>query len=119
MQEAAYKSSRTITGCGVTISAQKTKLMAFKGGDTIRSKIVIENKIIEQVNSFKYLRNLISYEREVDTDSKLNNYLKITGIINIMFRQQKKKKRTIQYNTLSSRYTIVKIGPLIQDTQEE
>ena len=78
MQEAAYKASQIITESGVTISEQKTKLMAFKGGDPIRSKIVIENKIIEKVNSFNYLRNLISYEREVDTDSKLNNYLKVT-----------------------------------------
>jgi len=76
MQEAAYKSNQKITKCGVTISAQKTKLMAFKGQDPVRSKIVIENKIIEEVNSFNYLGNLISYEREVDTDSKLNNYLK-------------------------------------------
>jgi hypothetical protein len=26
--------------------------MAFKGGDPVRTKIVIDNKIIEQVNSF-------------------------------------------------------------------
>jgi hypothetical protein len=52
MQEAAYKSSQTITERGIAISAQKTKLMAFKGRDPIRSKIVIENKIKEQVNSF-------------------------------------------------------------------
>jgi len=33
--------------------------MAFKGGDPVRTKIVIDNKIIEQVNSF----NMISYEK--------------------------------------------------------
>jgi hypothetical protein len=33
---------------GLTISVQKTKSMAFKGRDPIRSKIVIYNKIIEQ-----------------------------------------------------------------------
>jgi hypothetical protein len=89
MQEAAYKSNKKITKCGVTKSAQKTKLMAFKGRYPVRSKIVIENKIIEKVNSFNYLGNLISYEREVDTGSKLNNYLKITGIINNTFRPRK------------------------------
>jgi hypothetical protein len=41
---------------------------------------------MEQVNSFNYLGNLISYEREVDIGKKLNNYLKITGIINNIFR---------------------------------
>jgi len=37
--------------------------MAFKGRDPIRTKIVIDNKIIEQVNSFNYLGNMISYEK--------------------------------------------------------
>jgi len=36
--------------------------MAFEGRDTVRTKIVIDNKIIEQVNLFNYLGNLISYE---------------------------------------------------------
>ena len=40
-----------------------------------------DNKIIEQVNLFNYLGNVISYEREFDIDNKLQNYLKITGIL--------------------------------------
>ena len=73
----------------LTISVQKTKLVAFKGQDPVRSKIVIDNKIIEQVNSFKYLGTLITYEKKVDIDNILNEYLKITGIIKNMFRPQK------------------------------
>jgi hypothetical protein len=63
--------------------------MAFKGRDPVRTKIAIENKIIEQVNSFNYLGNMIYYEKDLDTDNKLQNYLKITGIINNVFRPQK------------------------------
>ena len=55
----------------------------------VRTKIVIYNKIIEQVNSFNYLENMVSYEKELDIDNKLHNYLKITGILNNMFRLQK------------------------------
>jgi hypothetical protein len=44
--------------------------MAFKGQDPVRTKIVIDNKIREQVKSFNYLEN-ISYEREPDIDNKL------------------------------------------------
>jgi len=55
----------------------------------VRSEIVIDNKIIDQVNMFKYLGNMISYEEELDIDSKLNNFLKITGILNKVFRPQK------------------------------
>ena len=37
--------------------------MAFKGRDPVRTKIVIDNKIIEQVNMFNCLGNMISYEK--------------------------------------------------------
>ena len=60
--------------------------MVFKGRDPVRTKIVIDNKIIEQVNLYNYLGNMISYEKELDIDNKLHNYLKITNIINNVFR---------------------------------
>ena len=37
---------------------------------------------------------MISYEKELDIDNKLHNYLKITGIINNVFRPQKTVKKT-------------------------
>jgi hypothetical protein len=68
LQKAAHKLHRLITEYGLTISVQKTKSMAFKGQDPVRTKVVIDNKIIEQVNSFNYLGNMISYERELDIE---------------------------------------------------
>ena len=44
--------------------------MAFKGRDPMTTKIVIDNNIIEQVNLFNYLGNMISYEGELDIDNK-------------------------------------------------
>jgi hypothetical protein len=38
---------------------------------------------------FYTLGNTISYEKELDIDNKLHNYLKITGILNNFFRPQK------------------------------
>ena len=35
---------------------------------------------------------MISYEKELDIDNKLRNYLKITGIINNVSRPQKNPK---------------------------
>ena len=77
--------------------------MAFKGRDPVRTKIVIDNEFIEQVNSFNYLGNMVSYEKEMDIDNKQHNYFKITGIINNVFRPQKtlKKTRIKLYNTLA------------------
>ena len=63
--------------------------MSFKGRGPVRSKIVIDNKIIEQVKLFNYLGNVISYEGELDTDNELNNFSKIAGILNNVFRPQK------------------------------
>jgi hypothetical protein len=45
--------------------------MVFKVRDTVRTKILIDNKIIEQVNLFNYLGHIISYGRELDIDNKL------------------------------------------------
>jgi hypothetical protein len=49
------------------------------------------------------VENKISYEKELDIDNKLHNYLKITGIINNVFRPQKtlKKTRIKLHNTLA------------------
>jgi hypothetical protein len=84
----------------VRTSSIRTKPMAFKGRDPVRNEIVID-KIIEQVKSFNYLGNMISYERELDIDNKLNNYLKITGILNNVFIPQKTLKKT----RIKSQYT--------------
>ena len=93
LQRAAHKINQIITEYGLTISVQKTKSMAFRGRDPVKTKIVIDNKIIEQVNLFNYLGNMISYKKELDIDNKLQNYLKITGILNNVFRPQKKLLR--------------------------
>jgi ribosomal protein RSM22 (predicted rRNA methylase) len=49
--KAAHKLNQLITEYGLTISVEKTKSMTFKGRDAVRTQIVIDNKIIEQVNS--------------------------------------------------------------------
>jgi hypothetical protein len=92
-----------ITEHSLTVSVETTQLMAFQGQEPVRSKIETENQIIEQVNSFNYLENLMSYEKEMDIDNKMNNYLKTTGIINNMFRPQKTLNKTgLQlYSTLA------------------
>jgi hypothetical protein len=46
-------------------------VLAFQGRDPTRSKIVIDNKIIEQMNTSNYLGNLVSYEIENDIYKKM------------------------------------------------
>ena len=73
----------------VFLYGSETWTIKARGAKRLRTKIVIDNKIIEQVNLFKYLGNMISYEGELDIDNKLNNFLQITGILNKVFRPQK------------------------------
>jgi len=96
-----HKLNQIITEYGLTISVQKIKSMVFKERDPVRTKSVIDNKIIEQVNLF--LGNMISYEGELDIDNKFNRFFHTTGILNIVFRPQKnlKKTRIELYNTLA------------------
>ena len=61
-KKTVHKLNHIITEYGLTISVQKTKSMAFKGRDPVRTKIVIDNKIIERVNLLNYLGNVISYK---------------------------------------------------------
>jgi hypothetical protein len=82
--------------------------MVLKGRDSVRTEIVIDYKIVEQVKLFNCLGNMLSYEKELDIDNKLHNYLKITGILNNMFRPQKnlKKSKIKLYNTLSLPFSL-------------
>ena len=59
--------------------------MAVKGSDAIRSKIII----LEQVNHFRHLGNVVSYTNELDINYKLNNFIKITGNYNKIFNSKK------------------------------
>jgi len=61
--------------------------LALKGRYPVRTKIVMDNKITEQVTLFNYLGNVISYKGELETD-KLYNFLKSIGILNNVFRPQ-------------------------------
>ena len=67
----------------------KTKSMAYKGRHPVRTKILIDNKVIEKVKLLNSLGNMTSYDIEMDIDNILLNYLKITGILNKVFRPQK------------------------------
>jgi hypothetical protein len=70
LETAVYKLKKIITDYGLTISTDESKVMAFKGRDPTRSEIVINNNIAEQVNTFNYLGNLVSYEKEKDIYNK-------------------------------------------------
>jgi hypothetical protein len=89
---------------GPKISTSKMKSMDCKGRDTVRSKIVINNKTTEKINTFNYLGCSISYQKDKDISVKISKFLPISGIINRTLKplQVKKKHTRLQiYNNLA------------------
>jgi hypothetical protein len=55
----------------------------------------------------------------LDNDQKLNDYLKVTGIINNMCIPQNKRIKLYNALVLPAGYMVVKMGPLKQITAAE
>jgi hypothetical protein len=70
------------------INAEKTRVMASRGMEPIRSKISIRpnNKTLKQQKTFNYLGYNISYEGEKELNIKAANFVKVLGIINQIFK---------------------------------
>jgi len=64
LQKVASELNKIIARRGLTTSVHKTKLMVCKGRHPVRSNIVIDNRIIEQINNFNFLRDSVSYEKK-------------------------------------------------------
>jgi hypothetical protein len=67
------------------IKVEKTRVMAFRGMEPIRSKICVNNKTLKQQNTFNYLGYNISYEGEKDLNIRAANLIKVVGITNQIF----------------------------------
>jgi hypothetical protein len=61
----------------MSISTEKTTIMAFSG------KICINNKTLEQVNTFNYYFGCaLSYDGEKDLPSQISKFVKVNRVIN-------------------------------------
>ena len=103
LQRSAYSLGKVMAKYGMKISLKKTKTIAFKGKEPVRSKIVVYNGIVEQVNTFRYLGMDILYKGEVDIENKLYKFIKLTGLLNrtMPVNKVRKETRVRVYNTLA------------------
>lgn len=92
LQVAAHKLNELASEYNMSISEKKTKAMAFEGTNHKRCKIMINNKLIEQVNNFNYLGFNVSYCQKNDINIKLNRFYNMCGTI----------RRTLKNKTLKS-----------------
>ena len=63
------------------INQSKTKTLAFRGRNLVRSKIVIEGETIEQVRDFNYLGSWLSHIESKDIEDKMNKMNMMCGTI--------------------------------------
>jgi hypothetical protein len=70
LQRLIYSLSKAVTVFNMEISTEKSKVMAFKDRTPIGSEICLNNKILEQVNKFKYLGHSVSCREKIDTQAK-------------------------------------------------
>jgi hypothetical protein len=68
--------------------------MAFEGKHPRRSKIVIDNKIREQVSRFNYPGCDVSYNYDADLQIKLNKFQYMSGTIKHTLTNKTRKKYT-------------------------
>jgi hypothetical protein len=59
--------------------------MAFRRMQPIRSKIWINNKTVEQTDTFNFFKD-ISYEEEKEQNVQSVNFVRIAGIIDQLFK---------------------------------
>lgn len=85
------------------ISHKKTKSMAVEGKHMRRCKIVIDNHIIEQVSTFKYLGSTISlHNYNMDLEENLMRYNALNGCIQRNFGKFMRKEVQLKmYNIIS------------------
>jgi hypothetical protein len=86
----------------MSISSTKTKSMAKWENHIQRTKIVINDNIIEQVTDCKYLAYLIS-EYKSDIEDRLQTYNKINGAIRRYFGKQMNKETKIRIHNITAK----------------
>ena len=71
--------------------------MAFIGKEPIRTKIIINNRCIEQVNHFNYLGSDVGYDKDYDVDNKICKFQRVCGTINRTFRNKIRNETKLKF----------------------
>lgn len=102
LQFSIFKLSQILEKYNMRISTNKTKVMAFRGQEPVRSKIVLNNQTIEQIGSFNFLGCMISLYEEKDIQNKIEKFNYINGTIRRTFKNKSNQNTAIKfYKTIS------------------
>lgn len=107
LQISVNRLNETSKKYNMRISSSKTKVMAFKGKYPVRCKIVVNDKIIEQVSNFVYLGCDVSYDRPKDLRNKVNRFQAICGTISRTLRRKARKETMLKFYKVLAIPTLV------------
>jgi hypothetical protein len=107
LQRAMYQLSKISAKYNMKVSTSKTKVMAFWGKYPRRSKIVVENKIVEQVSHFNYLGCDVTYNEDKDCDKKLHKFQAICGTIRRTLQRKARNETQIKFYKVMAVPTIL------------
>jgi hypothetical protein len=79
MQRAVNALKNVAIKYNLKISVNKTKTMALKGKVNVRLKVVLNNNVIEQVNSLNYLGYTVAVTNNRDLETELNRCHQMCG----------------------------------------
>jgi hypothetical protein len=79
------------------VSKDKTKVTAFWGKHPIRSKIVLQDQLLEQASYLNYLGCAISKENYRDIDKKLRRFHMICGAIHRTLKNKTRKESRLKF----------------------
>jgi len=78
------------------IATKKTKVFGFVGTDHLKTKIIINDEILEQVSQFTYLGCSISYQFSNDVEFKLAKFLQLIGTIKVTIFKKVRKETILK-----------------------
>ena len=90
LQMAAHKLQQATRKFNLKSSTTYTKSMGFQGKEHMRTKIVMNGKIIEQVRDFNYIGCNISYCERKEVNNKTNKFQRMYGTISTTLKGEKK-----------------------------
>lgn len=97
LQKSVYVLNEICKEYNFKISIDKTKIMAFTGKHPTRSKIVIDNKVLEQVSKYTYLGCDISYSEDLDIEKKIGKFQVVCGNISRTLGKQARRETIMKF----------------------
>jgi hypothetical protein len=104
LQENVTKLNKILKLYNMRISANKTKAMTMEGKYMRRAKIVIDDIVIEQTSSFKYLGcNISIYKMNMDLEDNVQKYNKLNRCIKRYLGKNLRKETKLRLHNIISK----------------